>query len=165
MPIKDWTKYPATWKQLSAALGRVRTALYGDVCEECGAPNHAWIARSERDGSRYLIFNFETGGYETPSGEQIRLSEVPDEYLYTDPIKIVLTVHHAGVPYADGRPGDPDDKSDNRLANLFRLCQRCHFKADAKGNAAKRRHTRLAAERAAVLTGGQMEWIGDETEL
>lgn len=162
MPIKDWTKYPATWKQLSAALGRVRTALYGDVCEDCGAPNHVWIARSERDGSRYLIFNFETGGYETPSGEQIRLSEVPEEYLYTDPIKIVLTVHHAGVPYADGRPGDPDDKRDNRTKNLRRLCQRCHFKADMQGNIDKRRVTRLDMQREQTRERGQLELIGDD---
>jgi hypothetical protein len=44
--------------------------------------------------------------------------------------KVILTVHHRGVAYGDGRPGDRRDKRDCRLVNLAALCQKCHLDAD-----------------------------------
>lgn len=41
-----------------------------------------------------------------------------------------LSVHHKGVPYADGRPGDPRDKHDVRRENLSAYCYLCHFRAE-----------------------------------
>ncbi len=37
-----------------------------------------------------------------------------------------LTIHHRGIPYADGRPGCPHDKHDLRRENLQVLCIPCH---------------------------------------
>lgn len=59
---------------------------------------------------------------------------------------VVLTVHHKGAAHADGRPGDPDDKMDNRRENLAALCQRCHLKAEQDIRRAKRRATQLSLE-------------------
>lgn len=42
-----------------------------------------------------------------------------------------LSVHHLGVSYANGRPGDPGDKHDLRRENLVALCWDCHRAADA----------------------------------
>jgi 5-methylcytosine-specific restriction endonuclease McrA len=41
-----------------------------------------------------------------------------------------LTVHHIGIPYADGRPGNPHDKHDLRRENLVALCWPCHSAVD-----------------------------------
>ena len=41
-----------------------------------------------------------------------------------------LSVHHIGVPYANGRPGNPHDKHDLRRENLAALCSDCHEAAD-----------------------------------
>jgi hypothetical protein len=42
-----------------------------------------------------------------------------------------LSVHHLGTLYADGRPGDPQEKHDIRRENLVALCLECHRAADA----------------------------------
>ena len=44
--------------------------------------------------------------------------------------RVVLTVAHLGVDYADGTPGDKRDKMDCRDDNLAALCQRCHIRFD-----------------------------------
>ena len=44
--------------------------------------------------------------------------------------KVQLSVHHIGVPYADGRTGDPHEKHYIRRENLIALCERCHEQAD-----------------------------------
>ena len=41
-----------------------------------------------------------------------------------------LTVHHRGIPYADGKPGNPKDKHDLRIENLQVLCVPCHNEVD-----------------------------------
>jgi hypothetical protein len=41
-----------------------------------------------------------------------------------------LTVHHQGIPYPDGRPGDPRDKHDLRRENLICICCACHDRAE-----------------------------------
>ena len=38
-----------------------------------------------------------------------------------------LTVHHAGIPFADGRPNSSRNKHDLRLENLIVLCAPCHL--------------------------------------
>lgn len=42
-----------------------------------------------------------------------------------------LSVHHLGLSYANGKPGDPGDKHDIRQENLVALCWDCHRAADA----------------------------------
>ena len=37
-----------------------------------------------------------------------------------------LNVHHMGVPYPNGKPGDRRDKHDLRRENLYVLCGQCH---------------------------------------
>jgi hypothetical protein len=66
---------------------------------------------------------------------------------------VVLTVHHIGVPYPDGRPGNPHDKMDCRPENLVALCPRCHLKADLPSHKATRQ--RKAEERRTAA--GQLE--------
>jgi hypothetical protein len=46
------------------------------------------------------------------------------------PYKEVLTCAHLGVPYPDGRPGNPHDKMDCRPENLCALCSICHLSYD-----------------------------------
>jgi hypothetical protein len=38
-----------------------------------------------------------------------------------------LSVHHRGVPYATGQPGDSRDKHDLRIENLQVLCVPCPY--------------------------------------
>lgn len=56
--------------------------------------------------------------------------------------KVVLTVAHLGVFYADGTPGDKRDKSDCRDDNLAALCQRCHLNFDRVDHMARAALTR-----------------------
>ncbi len=44
--------------------------------------------------------------------------------------RVVLTVAHLGVPFADGTPGDKRNKMDCRDENLAALCQCCHLRFD-----------------------------------
>ena len=37
-----------------------------------------------------------------------------------------LTIHHLGIPFADGRPNSPTNKHDLRRENLQVLCSACH---------------------------------------
>jgi 5-methylcytosine-specific restriction endonuclease McrA len=63
-----------------------------------------------------------------------------------------LTVHHQGVPYADGRPGNPRDKHDLRRENLVVLCNKCHDEVEPKRkkyrNRDKKRVSKVAKHRA-----------------
>ena len=63
--------------------------------------------------------------------------------------RVVLTVMHLGVPYPDGRPGDPHDKMDVRDENLISGCQACHLLYDLpehmKNAARTRRRKRIEA--------------------
>lgn len=60
-----------------------------------------------------------------------------------------LTVHHAGVDYADGRQGDPRDKYDLRRENLVTCCVTCHAQLDNTpspyGSQAERKRIRKQA--------------------
>lgn len=127
MPI-NYKNYPPDWHEISR---RIRFERAKGRCEWCGAPNGAYILRSSNDPAKFIIFDMAEGAYLWPDGSPIRMSEVPEEYEDGKPLaRIVLTVHHAGVPYPDGRPGDRADKADCRDENLVALCQRCHLLAD-----------------------------------
>jgi len=158
MPMKR-ERYPANWKAISEAV-RERA---GGVCERCGAPNRKHIVRSTSDPAVYVVYDEDRGAY-TLDGKPIRLSELPDEFSGKE-VRVVLTVHHIGVPHENGEPGDPHDKMDVRPENLTALCQRCHLLADKEVHRANRARTlanRRAAGRAAV---GQMKLFsegGDE---
>jgi HNH endonuclease len=58
-----------------------------------------------------------------------------------------LSVHHIGIPRADGSAGDPRDKSDCRDENLIALCQACHLSADRPLHLERARATRLRKSR------------------
>jgi 5-methylcytosine-specific restriction endonuclease McrA len=58
------------------------------------------------------------------------------------PYKIVLTVAHIGVPYPDGRAGNPHDKMDTRRENLVALCQPCHLRFDREEHLERQRENR-----------------------
>ncbi len=48
------------------------------------------------------------------------------------PFKERIAAAHLGVPYEDGRPGDPRDKMDCRDENLAALCTVCHLRTDVR---------------------------------
>jgi hypothetical protein len=118
--------YPADWEQISASI-RQRAA---NCCEHCGVINHAVIQRLDADPRQYRYWNpdMPTVDYFDPA--------------YRPRIKVILTVHHIGIPKPDGTAGDPNDKMDCRPANLVALCQACHFIADRANNIQKARVTR-----------------------
>ncbi|MBO0793338.1 MAG: hypothetical protein J2P36_20630, partial [Ktedonobacteraceae bacterium] len=63
-----------------------------------------------------------------------------------------LSVHHIGVPFADGRPGDHRNKHDLRRENLIALCFTCHDRLEQIGSirkTMKRRRQKRAAQLAA----------------
>lgn len=74
--------------------------------------------------------------------------------------KVVLTVAHLGIPYAN-KPGDKHDKHDVRRENLAALCQSCHLKYDIEDHMARARETRQRKRREAMERSGQLQlWEG-----
>lgn len=63
------------------------------------------------------------------ANNRCELCDVPD-LSDRSASRVVLTVHHIGVKYPDGRPGNANDKQDVRDENLISLCQACHLAAD-----------------------------------
>ena len=152
----DKSRYPA-WN----AISRARRESAGQKCEWCGAPNHAIIVR-KRGTPDYLIEDMDDDClYKWPDGRWIKLSELPEGYDYDKSVKVVLTVHHIGVPYPDGRPGDPHDKMDVRPENLVALCQRCHLLADLPIHMQHAKETRRKKKQEKVLQTGQRSLFGD----
>lgn len=70
--------------------------------------------------------------------------------------KVILTVAHLGMPYADGKPGDKSDKHDIRRENLVALCQACHLAYDLPEHIAHAKETRARKKREAAWKSGQM---------
>jgi hypothetical protein len=60
------------------------------------------------------------------------------------PFREFMTTAHLGVTLADGSPGDPRDKSDNRPENLACYCTRCHLLYDLVEHVQNRRMNRFA---------------------
>jgi hypothetical protein len=160
MPMRT-KAYPSNWKEISLQI-RERA---GWCCEACGVANGEFIIRSVIDPARYMTVRpHESVMYRIMGDEAVRMSEVPDEFLYTDEITVVLTVHHIGVDKPDGTPGDPHDKMDVRDENLVALCQRCHLLADLPLHIANAKATRKRKRHEAILATGQQP-LFDESEV
>lgn len=137
MPIKDKSRYPKDWDNLSR---RIRFERAGGKCEQCGAEHGTWIWRSYTDPLNYLTLRPD-GDYYDKAGERVNMSEPPDEFLSrTDyeydkdhDIKVVLTVAHLD-----------HDTTNNDESNLKALCQKCHLRHDAKIHAMHAAETRAA---------------------
>ncbi len=138
MPV-DMNRYPKNWKEISLAI-RERD---GWCCTQCGLKNHLLIVRSSIDKARYIVYNKDEAWFESPDGEPIRMSEIAEEFD-GKVTKVILTVHHIGVDYPDGRAGDKHDKMDVRPENLTSLCQRCHFIADLDSHIVHAQESRKA---------------------
>lgn len=139
MSLKQRGRYSLNWKEIRDAV----VERDGNRCKTCDIPNHVWHYRSVVDPTRWIIETVD--GWQDKDGLLHRMDEMPDEYagFYDkDPTEIVLTVHHKGVPYPDGTPGDPGNKFDNRDENLEALCQFDHFAADRPDNLVKSKKTR-----------------------
>ena len=158
MPV-DMSRYPTNWEEISLAI-RQRD---GWKCTQCGLPNHTIIVRHEHDKSKFIVYNPKEGWYETPTGEPIRMSEIPEGFdgKHT---RVILTVHHIGTDYPDGRKGDKHDKMDCRDENLTSLCQRCHFLADLDSHIIhaqeSRKKKRIERARNEQLKVGQLDMFG-----
>lgn len=68
--------------------------------------------------------------------------------------RIILTVHHIGIPYAGEEVGDPHDKMDVRPANLIALCQLHHLAADEEIRRLTRRWEEQGFKDVAARLGG-----------
>jgi len=159
MPIKDKSRYPKNWD--TEITPRIRTRA-GNVCEQCGVRNGASIYRSKANPERFVYFDWDDG-FTRPDGRPIREEDLPDGFqTWRQPTKVVLTIHHIGVPKLDGTAGDPHDKMDVRDENLICLCQRCHLIADGDIHVANAKKTRATKKAAQLKTAGQLDLFGDE---
>lgn len=154
MPV-DMKRYPSDWHNITKRI-RERD---GDRCKFCGVQNHIYIVRRPYS-DEYLIEDRESGEFTLPSGEPIRMSELPGWFHYDlRTTYIVLTTAHLGVPYPDGTPGNKHDKMDCRDENLASLCQKCHLGYDMDEHIANRKITtrlkRLEARRQSDDASGQ----------
>lgn len=140
MPM-DLSKYPANWPEISIAV-RERD---GNRCKWCGVQNGAYGARD-----RFGVWHDEDDihGLQSDVGYAL-FGHDWDWHM----VKIILTVHHIGVDYPDGSPGNPRDKFDVRPENLVALCQRCHLNADRPHHIAKARETRARKRGQLTLDG------------
>ena len=79
-----------------------------------------------------------------------------------------LSVHHKGVPFATGRPGNKHDKHDIRRENLVALCPQCHDleddgacsglrKRDFKRREKRRQHARLGVGTGLVVVQSEVQ--------
>lgn len=148
----DKTRYPKNWNEISKA----RRAAAGWKCEWCGLPNGAMILRKKKS-AEYILYDVAADRHYDQSGRMIRLSEMPSWAATVKYTRVVLTVHHIGVPKPDGTPGSPHDKMDVRPENLAALCQRCHFLADLESHIANARISRRNKRKAKILNSGQKE--------
>jgi len=69
--------------------------------------------------------------------------------------KVVLTVAHLGVDYANGVSSSKHDKHDVRRENLRALCQACHLRLDLPDHIAHARETRQRKIRESAMMAGQ----------
>lgn len=135
MPIKDRSRYPADWKQISEYIRFVRA---GNRCEWCGVQNHAIGARDKHGD-----WHDEDSIHLMNSGAGVDL--FGDEF--PNMIKIVLTVAHYPDP-------DPMNCAED---NLHALCQRCHNRADAPMRAKNARRARLRKRDEKIAASGQLK--------
>lgn len=130
-------RYPDNWREISLSVKEKA----GWVCQQCGVPNRVWITRHRFAPVQWELCEPDWRG----------------NYYWNPARLVILTVHHAGVPYPDGTPGDPCNKMDNRPENLFCLCQRCHLLADLNLHMENARRTRAAKKQSQARRAGQKE--------
>src|SRR5262245_11789477 len=118
--------YPADWPLISE---RIRERA-GHKCEWCGVPNHKLILRGK--DARYVWYDSAQDCHFTPDGRPIRMDELPDDFIESKYIRVVLTVAHLN-----------HDPADCRSENLVALCQRCHLRYAAKHHAETRRRKKI----------------------
>lgn len=148
----DYSRYPANWKEISYGIRFERAA---GKCEQCQAPHGAYIIRSLANPYQYVVMD-QDGDYTWPNGESVEY--LPSEYEDNfKTVKVILTVHHIGIDYADGTTGNPHDKMDCRPDNLIALCQRCHLLADRDIHMEKANETRHKKRRDKIRATGQKE--------
>lgn len=133
----DRKRYPANWDEISR---RIRYERAGGRCEWCGAPDRAYIRRWKSNPAEWRICTSDFAG----DGQWYKAT------------RVILTVHHIGVPYPDGRPGNPHNKMDCREENLVALCNRCHLLADLSIHVAAAKRTRLRKRLEALRQAGQL---------
>ena len=148
MPM-DKSKYPQDWKQI--ALEVKERANW--TCEECGLKHGQYIIRVP--GSKMYLTVDDDGTYRW-QGKPVRYDDLHESLWDAKEIKIVMTVHHKGVPKPDGSPGDRHDKMDCRPENLVCLCQRCHWMADIDIHVAKAQKARKQKYHDKILQTGQL---------
>jgi hypothetical protein len=142
MPM-DKKRYPPNWDEISR---QIRFERAGNRCEACDVKNGAVGAR-DRHGNWHdedSIHSLNAGVGDDLFGD------------FPNMIKIVLTVHHIGMPKPDGSPGSPDDKMDCRDENLICLCQGCHLNADRPHHLRKRREKRLRRQHEQMQRDGNL---------
>lgn len=154
----DKARYPLNWNAISLDIRRNRA---GNRCEWCGVPNGALIVRKPKTDEYLIVDHDGYCMYRWPDGRWIRLSELPEGFDYDHDIKVVLTVHHIGIPYPDGTAGNPHDKMDIRPDNLAALCQRCHLNADLPIHIENARKTRLRKKQEKAAALGQLSLFGE----
>lgn len=136
----DKRKYPKDWDAISH---HVRFERAGGKCEQCGAVHGSWIYRKLDNPAEWSVLDDEEFVYK-------------HGHEYADkPTRVILTVHHIGADYPDGRPGDPRDKMDCRDENLIALCQRCHLMADLPHHMENRKATLARKRRQRIAATGQ----------
>lgn len=148
MPMRK-EAYPDNWSDISLRI-RKRADW---KCEQCGAPNGAWIYRLKADMAVWCSSTDYQGSDFDHTG--LWFGHELDEWTEKE-TRVVLTVHHKGVDKPDGTPGDRHDKMDVRDKNLACLCQRCHFLADIDIHIIHARASRLAHKAARIAESGQM---------
>lgn len=155
----DKSKYPTNWDEISR---RIRFERAQGRCEECGVRHGAEIIREPGTarfwycGEKGLIGS---GLLRDKDDDLVRFEDLPEAVFDEDgqfkTTRVILTVHHIGVPKDDGTPGDPHDKMDVRDCNLAALCQRCHLAADMSTHKANAKATRLKKKHVAITASGQ----------
>jgi hypothetical protein len=126
MPI-DYSKYHPDWKT------KIRPRILERAkhcCEYCGVGNYQIIMRNQDEKSYYLILE-DDGIHYAPDGTPVRLSEIPEGYMDSQYIKVILTIAHLD-----------HNITNNADDNLMAMCQRCHLTHDAKDNSRKAAETR-----------------------
>jgi hypothetical protein len=134
MPM-DRKLYPPDWDAISKSM----KDRDGWKCTKCGVPHGMYVQRNK---SEPFVWRQSERG----TGEDCGWSAAK---------RIIVTVHHIGVPKPDGSAGDPCDKMDCRPENLTTLCQRCHLQADQEIRLSHARLTRWCKAQQHIEKSGQ----------
>lgn len=151
MPM-DKKRYPVNWDEISKAVREKA----GQKCQQCGAPNGVLVYRPPEKPETWILVPERVS-----SQDVVRIWGGRPITEVNRTVRIVLTVHHIGIPKEDGTPGDRHDKMDCREDNLIALCQRCHWKADWDIHYAKA----VRAKRERMVAAGQLELPIDIEEV